>query len=153
MPLSITLASILFITGAMWLLNRWIRFVRICPICAGVCGTWLVTLSGILLGFLSESEWMPLVAMGMGGSVVGITYQLEKFLPSYRSPLIWKTTFIPLGFVIVYAVVNQQWILIPLPLALLCMIAYIRLDFSVDQSKHTANTKVEDLEKKMKSCC
>ena len=42
-------------------------------------------------------------AMLMGGSVVGLAFQLGEKLDHGKSLILWKTLFIPTGFVLAYA--------------------------------------------------
>ena len=77
-----TLISILTIALAVFGANRFLPF-KICSVCAGVAGTWMWLLAGIFLGH----EIDPLIpAVLMGGSVVGIYYQIkDKLLPRLRN--------------------------------------------------------------------
>jgi len=98
--------SILVITTLVWFLNK-VLSRKVCPICAGVAGTWIWMLIGILTNQLSVISYQLLVGILMGGSVVGIAYQLEKRLSAgsagWRTPLLWKILFIPIGFAAVYS--------------------------------------------------
>lgn len=150
MLITITTISILAITGFVWLLNR-ILPLKICPICAGVSGTWLWMLAATFLGYEID---LLIPAMLMGGSVVGIAYQIEKRLPPNRSPLLWKTLFIPAGFVAVYSVLSSWWIVF---IAATTFLVILALRFT-EQTKNIAtptgqNRAVEELKKKMKNCC
>ncbi|MEK7190231.1 MAG: hypothetical protein AAB661_00500, partial [Patescibacteria group bacterium] len=51
---------------------------QICPICAGVSLTWLWMLFGMGLGFLSVEKYQMVIAILMGGSVIGIVNKLEE---------------------------------------------------------------------------
>lgn len=148
MFLLITILSILTITGFVWLFGRFLSF-KICPICAGVSGTWLWMFGARFLGYEIDVIFL---AMLMGGSVVGIAYQIEKRLSANHSPLLWKTLFISGGFIAVYGIITSWWtISIPAVLVLIIM----ALAFT--GRPHSAVTKndkaVEELEKKMKNCC
>lgn len=150
MLIAITLISILAITGLVWLFNRALPF-KICPICTGVSGTWLWLLIAKFLGYEID---MIIPAMLMGGSVVGIAYQIEKRLPPNRSPFLWKTLFIPAGFVAVYSVLSSWWSAF---IVLATLLTILTLRF-VEQTKNIStpmeqNQEVEELEKKMKNCC
>lgn len=157
MEILIAITSILGITGAFLVINR-IGNIKICPICAGVFGTWLWMLIGVLSGRLSVAGYQLPVAILMGGSVVGIAYQIEKRLlqssANRRTPLLWKMLFIPIGFVVVYSVLSF-WRLIFIVLAVFLLV--LTLIF-VRQTKNKAvsekqNRTVGELEKKMKNCC
>lgn len=98
--------SILLITGIVWRING-ITGKRLCPICAGVSGTWLLLLVVRAAGYPVDSS---LIGILMGGSVVGIAYQAEKHLSPVRSPLAWKVWFMTAGFAFVYGVVSESLI-------------------------------------------
>ena len=73
------------IAGIAWFLNRILllrfnsgRAFKICPVCAGFAGTWLWMLIGMLLGLIPTSDFQLPTAFLMGGSVVGIAYQIGK---------------------------------------------------------------------------
>lgn len=140
--------SILGITALAWLANR-VRAFRVCPICAGVAGTWLWMLAARLLGYQID----PLVlAMLMGASVVGIAYQVEKRLPSSRSPLLWKTLFIPAGFVAAYSAISAWWAVFAIMTILLVILTLKFMEESHSRGVKS-DTTVKELEKKMKNCC
>ncbi len=118
MAIYIALASILVIAAMAWLIRRFLSFgegsafggkVNICPICAGVAGTWLWMFAGILTDQLPIASYQLPIAILMGGSVVGIAYQIEKKLPAERSPFLWKLIFIPAGFFAVYSALAIYW--------------------------------------------
>ncbi len=69
--------SILILTCVVWVLNKKLPF-QICPICAGVSLTWLWMLFGMGLGFLSVEKYQMVIAILMGGSVIGIVNKLEE---------------------------------------------------------------------------
>ncbi|MDO8633185.1 MAG: hypothetical protein Q7K38_01415 [Candidatus Wildermuthbacteria bacterium] len=146
MNLPIVIFSILAITGFVWLLNR-ITPYKVCPICAGVSGTWLFMLGARFLGYSIDPT---ILAMLLGASVVGIAYALEKKLPQNRSKLLWKVLFIPAGFAAAYALVQTQWFLFAGMLALLLLFSYAFLR-AAKQKEISKN--VENLEEKMKQCC
>src|SRR3989338_4298277 len=146
MNLPIVILSILAITGFVWLLNRMIPY-KVCALCAGVAGTWLLMLGARFLGYSVDPA---ILAMLLGASVVGIAYTVEKKLPRDRSPLLWKTIFIPAGFIAVYGIIQAQWFLFLGMLASLLAFSYAFL--RAPKQKETGKT-VEDLEEKMKQCC
>ena len=151
MEIIIAVISIFTITGAVWLLNKALPFY-ICPICAGVSGTWLWMLGGVLTNNLQPTTYNLVIAILMGGSVVGIAYQVEKLLPPNRSALIWKILFIPIGFFAVDSLVSFQWITFAAAAGYLLIVTLAFLYFP---KSHSENGKkaVGELEKKMKNCC
>ncbi len=148
MFLAIAIISILAITGLVWLLNRILPF-KICPICAGVSGTWLWMIAAKFLGYEID---LVIPAMLMGGSVVGIAYQVEKRLSDNYSPLLWKTLFIPVGFVAVYGVISSRWLLFTVAASILILMVLI---FMRRQNSSAVKNEeaIEELKKKMKNCC
>ena len=140
-----TTISILGITLLVWLANRALAF-RVCPICAGVAGTWLWLVAAHALGYQID---LVVPALLMGGSVVGATYQLEKKLPSGRPALLWKTLCIPAGFIGAYGLLTQWWGVLLASLGFLALIAFLFLSPHTDSGKEA----VGELEKKMKDCC
>lgn len=141
--------------AALTVLTRWVnerKFLplQVCAICAGTAGTWLWLLAGILAGVLSYVTYMPVVAILMGGSVVGIAYQSEKYLGSGRSALLWKATFIPLGFGTVWSVTHFAFGFVILGVLVLLALAafFLELPFMKGGGAHARR-----LEEKMKDCC
>jgi len=143
----ITAISILGITGFAWLAGKVLPF-RVCPICVGVAGTWIWMLSARLAGFAFDAS-MP--AILLGGSVVGMAYQLEKHLPQGRSALLWKTLFLPTGFGAAYGLIVPHWSLLAMAVAALLLLAAV---FFVPRHHSERNSAaVEKLERDMKKCC
>lgn len=151
MAIILVVVSILVITVAVWLANRFLP-IKICPICAGVSLTWFWMLLGILTERLAVAGFQLPIAILMGGSIVGIAYQLEKKLPPGRSPLLWKASFIPVGFAAVFEVLNFHWGILT---AIGVLISFIVLLFFWFGGKDHAlsNKTVEKLEKEMEQCC
>ena len=142
-----TTLSILAIAGAAWAAKRMLR-VPVCPICLGVGGTWLWMLIGRSLGYAVDATMLSIL---LGGSVVGIAYQLERRLPQGRSPLLWKILFIPAGFVAAYALAAPQWALFAAAsVALVLLTAVFLLPPGALGEK---NETVEELKRKMRECC
>lgn len=90
-------------------------------------------------------------AILLGGSVVGIAYQVEKRLTPSRSALLWKVIFIPLGFLAAYALL-MRWIGTFAVLAVL-LSAVACAFLARPGGKLRDPKKVEELEEKMKQCC
>ena len=148
----------------MWLANRFIFWplsnqkFKICPICAGVSGTWLWLIIGYWLDYEVD---LIIPAILMGGSIVGIAYQVEKRLNANKSPLLWKAWFIPLGFVAVFVLLMGLWLYFVILLTALLIITII---FASDKFKsmlsggkggghNNDDPAVKELEDKMKNCC
>lgn len=143
----ITTISILAITGLAWLAGKILPF-SVCPICAGVAGTWLGMLAARLAGFAFDASMLAIL---LGGSVVGMAYQLEKHLPQGRSPLLWKTLFLPMGFTAAYGLAVPHWSLLAMAVAALLLLTAV---FFVPHRHAEKNSAaVEKLARDMKKCC
>lgn len=140
-------ASILAIAGVAWAAKRLLR-VPLCPICLGVGGTWLWMVVARELGYTVDTT---VLAILLGGSVAGIAYQVEKRLPQGRSALLWKTLFIPTGFVAAYALAAPHWVLLgTMSVALVLLTIFFLI---APGAPTVENAKVEELKKKMQECC
>ena len=142
-----TTVSIFAIAGVAWAAKKLLR-APVCPICLGVGGTWLWMLIARALGYAVDATMLSIL---LGGSVAGIAYLVERRLPQGRSALIWKTLFIPAGFVAAYALAAPQWILFAVTsvaLVLLTVFFLVPPAASGEQSE-----TVEELKKKMQQCC
>ena len=153
MALLISTASILIITLIVWVLNRWLPF-KVCPICAGVSSTWIWMLVALFYNFEPFNYAIdPIVPATMiGGSVVGIAYQIEKRLPQGRSSLLWKSLFIPTGFIAAYSLVGFLPIVFLTALGVLAILALVFLKKSY-HTKAGHSQAAKELEKKMDECC
>lgn len=153
MEIIITIASIFAISGSARLVSKILPF-KICPICAGVAGTWAWILAGMLTNQLSVVSYRLLAGILMGGSVVGIAYQLQGRLPEFRSPMLWKLVFIPCGFLLVYGLLNSFWATALLGGVSLVFVAAL---FFFVPSRHRdrgdQSGKVEKIMKEMEKCC
>jgi len=97
------IVSIFAITGVFYLLRRFTS-VKVCAVCAGAAGTWILAIIARFLGYPVNET---LTAVLMGGSVVGIMYQLEKH--SGGSVHVFKKTFFMVsGFFAVYGLLSYQ---------------------------------------------
>ncbi len=146
MTITIAIISILTIAGITLTANK-VLGVKICPICAGVSGTWIWML---LVNFFIDPINLLIPAMLMGGTVAGLAYQGEKRLLSDRSPLLWKILFIPAGFLSVYSLLSGWWVTLLISAAFMTMVYWI---FTASRTHGSGDKKVEELEKKMEKCC
>lgn len=142
-----TIFSILAISGMGWAAKKMLR-IPLCPICVGVGATWLWMLVARSLGHAVDTTMLAIL---LGGSVAGIAYQLEKRLPPGRSPLLWKTFFIPAGFAAAYALAAPHWTLFAVTSAALVLVTAFFL-FPSGALREESET-VEELKKKMENCC
>lgn len=153
MQILIPTISIIVLTGIVWIANR-IFSIRVCPICAGISGTWIWMLATFFLGY--EINIFILGTL-MGGSVVGITYQLEKrFLIGkilHNKLLLWKTVFMVTGFIAAYALINREWVIFSLAIAMITSISVFTVTQKSKIIDKKQNKNVEQLEKYMEDCC
>lgn len=142
MEIILAIISILAIAGVVFGANKILQ-IRICPICAGVASTWLLML---VLRFAGYPISVSVLAILIGGSVVGIAYQLEKRLSAGRSAILFKMLFLPAGFVAAYGIVGENWVLASAAIAGLSLATAVFFS-------HGQDDKPGDLEKKLKDCC
>ncbi|OGG71248.1 hypothetical protein A3F27_00075 [Candidatus Kaiserbacteria bacterium RIFCSPHIGHO2_12_FULL_53_13] len=148
MLITITVISVLIVSGAAWLASRILPF-KVCPICAGVFLTWTGLVAAHLLGYQIN---LVVPALLMGGSVVGIAYQLEKkFRGSAGTLLLWKTFFIPAGFAAAYSLLAQLWTALILTTFFLFLITLLFL--SSGGRPGAREETVGNIEKNMEDCC
>src|SRR3989344_2880435 len=136
--LTIAIVSILVISFFAWITNQSLSF-RICPICAGVSGTWIWLLASRFLGYEID---LIILALLMGGSVVGLSSKLDKN---------WKIPFIPLGFIATYNLLLENWTILLISLVILSLLSFA---FLLLHKKSNLNKETnQELEQKMKNCC
>ena len=159
MPLLIVITSMLAITGIVWLLNKILPF-KVCPICAGISGTWLVLTAGILFDRILIDDFGLLIVLLMGGTVVGIAYQGEQtILWATSHPLTWKVIVIGTGFSLAYLAfltISLTTLVIEIIfMAALTYIFFIKPSIKIKyQIKNTAEPSlIRKLEEKLKKCC
>ena len=149
MLITITVISILAVSTLAYFAKR-ILPLKVCPICAGVFITWVWLLGAYFLGYQIN---LMIPALLMGGSVVGIAYQLEKKARNLSAErlLLWKVLFIPAGFVTAYSLLAQLWTALLFAIAFLFLVSFLLLSES-GKTKPREETAGE-IEKKMKDCC
>jgi hypothetical protein len=141
------LLSVWLLAALAWIARRRLR-VSVCPICAGVAGTWAWMLVGRHFGVSVDTAMLPLL---MAGSVVGIAYQLERSLPVGRSGALWKSVAIPLGLATAYALEQSLWgLLVPM---LAALVAASAVFFRPGSQSARSSETVEELKRQMKQCC
>ncbi|MBI4088985.1 hypothetical protein HY415_02725 [Candidatus Kaiserbacteria bacterium] len=145
MTIAIATASIIAIAGLIWLANRILPFA-ICPVCAGVFLTWVGLVGAHFVGYQID---LIVPALLMGGSVVGIAYQLEK---KFGVRTLWKVFFIPVGFIAAYAILKEWWAAFLLAVAFLAAIS-ARLLPAKDSTADSRKEATADIKKKMENCC
>src|SRR3989344_983613 len=148
----ITVTSIVLIALVAYAANRILSFktFKICPLCAGVSGTWLWILAASALGYWPLEEYQLMLAAMMGGSVVGIAYQIEKRMPESFG-MFHKLTQVVLGFIGIYFLVQLRWLEVAIFIVLGAVPAAIA--WFAAKKIHRDSPKVAALEKEMNKCC
>ncbi len=147
MIILITIISIIAMTGIAWTINKLLN-TNVCPICAGVASTWLWMLALRTAGYAID----PItIAILMGGSIVGISYKLEKYIENPDRALLWQAIFIPTGFAAVYSIIVESWNLF-FGLFVILLGTSMATQWKTKLPKNKNGT-TQDLEDKMKHCC
>ena len=157
MELIVAVTLMLTLAAATALANRFLLPRKVCPVCAGVSGTWFLLSAGMIAGLLPQT-YLMLVAVLMGGSVVGIAHQLEKkFDFGARAPLV-KLGVILAGSAFTYAAVSYPSLLFLVLEALILAILTYLLFLSDWKERDGAvssagDEKISKLEEEMEKCC
>ena len=151
MEIVLTAASILALTALAYAVRR-VAWPRLCPLCAGVAGTWLGLLAAHGAGFPVD---LRLPAVLLGGSVVGLAGALGARLPiaGEGGRLAWKTAFVAAGFAAAAALVMGRWGGSALGLAALAALAACPWVWAWWRAPGADPVQVERLKAEMKSCC
>ena len=159
MEIIIAAVSILLITGMVWAIKKTFaeKFFAnaakwICPLCLGVLSTWL----GFLVAhYLGRTIDLQIVAIMMGGSVVGFTYYLEKKIESARFMNTWKTIFVVTGFLAVYYLLkeNWPWLIAAGIIETVSIAVIVGLGRGGGKDKNKSSDSVARLKKQMEDCC
>lgn len=147
MPI-IILGSVVGISLVALLIRTKLKQAWICPICVGTLLTWVWLLAARFTGYTIDST---ILALLMGGSVVGAVFTFEKKLPVGRSGITWKMSAVPFGFVLAYTIVSQQW-----SIAAGAVVIALALVYYFFRSKGASAGRLVEataLEEKMKQCC
>jgi len=145
---------IVAITAVAWLLNKVLPF-KICPICAGVSGTWLLLTFGMLMGNISDASYWDPIALLMGGTVVGIAYQGEKRFGLDGQIYKFRVPVILIGFWLVhFALTHIGWMTFWVDAIVLMFVTFIFFVLPALKRSSAANLeKTNELEKKLSDCC
>lgn len=150
MHILIIVFLILAFTGIIFILNKIFK-TKICPICGGVSLTWIL----LILAKYSGYEIDILVpAILMGGTVVGVAYSSEKFLLNGAYSLLWKTLFIPAGFLAVYSFFSMpmRFFLVSLFPVLIIVLFFFVPNIIYSKEKEISKDK-KNIQEKLKNCC
>ncbi len=151
----VAVVLILLITGLAWLLNKALPF-KVCPICVGVSGTWFLATAGILSGFLSPITYQLIIAVLMGGTVVGTAYQGEKVFDWAAENIFkFRVPVIIIGFILAFlALANLSWFTLVLEALVLAIVTYLYFVAPYGRGKSRSDSiQVKKLEEEMKNCC
>lgn len=160
MLISLTLISIFSISALVHLVQKKLPF-SVCPVCAGVAGTWLWLVALNFFGYIHD---LVVPAILMGGSVVGIAYQIEKKIAGENFSLFYKTLFMGGGFLAAWSLLNEQWGIFLIASAVSLQIALVVTRFAPKKNAVQRNGSGEieklshgmsrqELVKKMNDCC
>ena len=144
MNLILALVSIIVITTIVFSVNKILKF-KVCAICAGVSLTWIWFLGASFLGFETDTV---LIALLMGGSVVGLSYAAAEHIKKI-SALAVKTLFIVLGTIVAFGLINFYWSLFVTSF-ILYLIIYGLLR---ENKKSEISSQKKQLMEKMENCC
>lgn len=142
-----TLLTTLFIVAAMTLVAYALRhagIVRTCPVCVGVVLTWMLLIALRFLGFEIEQG---ILALLLGGSVVGATEKLHQKRSMH--PLL-KGTVIIIGFAVAYNIALEEWTYAALAIALLAILLFFA---ESGKKEHVRSKEEQELITKMDDCC
>lgn len=110
--LFIAVASITFLYFFLALTRLpWRLFhVHVCVICVSVATTWVVLLILYLLGYPIDPT---VLAILMGGSVVGLMYKLQDVFLKKGWQKFWiiRWLSIILGTIFIWSVLNERWLM------------------------------------------
>ena len=145
---------VIIITLVFSALNKRLPF-KICPICAGVSGSWLLLTAGIVLWRWSGDYKLP-IAMLMGATVAGIAFQGEAKLDWAKKGIyMWKAPVIIFGMPVAYWLFKNMspWTLAVEVVFLAFLVYYLFVRSHQHSDSHVDDRHVGELEEKMKSCC
>ncbi|MBI4080998.1 MAG: hypothetical protein HY423_00165 [Candidatus Lambdaproteobacteria bacterium] len=151
MLLALTLASMLVLTALAWFLRR-AALPRLCPLCAGVAGTWIGLLVAHAAGAAVD---LRLPAILLGGSVVGLAGLGERALAA-RPPLAvlaWKTAFVATGFATAYALLIPLWASFAFGMALLAALLTVPWLLARRATSEPPSDTQASLLVQLKNCC
>ncbi len=154
MPILVAIGLLVFFSLITLGLNRLSSFT-LCAVCVGTSLTWFTLSFLILSGLTPAADYLMLVALLMGGTVVGIVYQAEKKFGGKRIRFRQKELILIAGFTLAYLfLVDMSWITFTAALIILAAAAYVVFLRSGKPRSNDRDSKaVKTLEDKMKDCC
>lgn len=150
MEIILVIALTLIISGFALLANR-IVGARLCPPCAGVFLTGVLSFVAYRAGYLAN-HLIP--AILLGASVTGIAYWLDARLVPGKSPALWKMLFLPAGFAFVYGLLSESLAISAgsLAAAAILILYYARIPSQRDEGAADRRS-IAEIKEKMKDCC
>ena len=138
---------------AVYFLNR-IMPSKICAVCAGISGTWLLATLGILIGLVSLEEYGLAILMLMGATVVGIANQGEKtFVFAQKSIWFWKIPSIIIGLPLFYWLfLNIGWFTFGIEAILMLFLLYVFF-IRKNHGQKKSGRETDELKKQLEECC
>ncbi|MEK7606964.1 MAG: hypothetical protein AAB444_02115 [Patescibacteria group bacterium] len=144
----------------------WVIFrAHVCAICAAVSLTW----AGFLYAYLSGRSVDPLVlALLMGGSVVGLMYAMQKTFEKHGWTHFWffRWLIITFGMAFCWALLNERWVMTGVAALLGVLLGLFVFSFSRKPSVAVASSSAaqdqksiewsrakREFEERMKQCC
>lgn len=126
--------------------------LKFCAICSAVSLTWLGLLGAYFLNFHQD---ILLIGILMGGSVVGLMYQLEKYFKNKQLTNFWliRILLISFGFIGVYLLLLKKWEELMWLLILAILIGFSSLFFVKSQDIDKLNKSEDSLREKLEHCC
>lgn len=126
--------------------------LKVCAICTSVSLTWL----GLLITyFLNIHQDVLLIGILMGGSVVGVMYQLEKYFKNKKLTNFWfiRILLISFGFASVYLLLLNKWEELTWLVVLVILTSFSSLFFVKPQEIKKLNESESKLKEKLEHCC
>lgn len=155
MDIIIALILVAALTMAIKIANKFLPF-KICALCAGVSGAWVLLTLAILTGISPAESYLPVITLLMGGTVAGIAYQAERTFGWQGEKSFWlKFAIIVIGFYLAHIAAGAlSWPVFVLEIAALTTLIYlffVRRGAGAELKPHSQ--RVKELEEKMKNCC
>lgn len=132
---------------------------KICPVCASVSFLWISLSALAAWGYIELDDFIIVIALLMGGTVVGVSYLGEKkYLWAARYPQKWKFSVIIIGMFLAYlALINLSKPVVAVEALILSAFAYLFFirdsRRNVEGSRSDNDRNIREIEKKMKQCC
>lgn len=144
--ISIVILYFTFAFGITPLLKKLFK-VNMCPICGACMTTWIVLL--LLKTFDVTKIENEVLAMLMGGTVIGMMFQLEKAFKGSKIKKFWivRILMVTFGYLLVYAIVTEKIFLMGISLgfviSVIIIILFLYLSGKAKYKKSLETEKVD----------